>query len=105
MGTGMGIAQKPEAYKLAVANMETFIRLLVILVLVAIVASLGSALFHLSRGDRGPDESRKMARALTIRIALSLALFALLMIAWYVGLISPHDVSAAGGAGPPPNHP
>jgi hypothetical protein len=33
-----------------------------------------------------------MARALTIRIALSLALFALLMIAWYVGLISPHDV-------------
>jgi hypothetical protein len=70
--------------------METLVRLLILGVLVAIVVSLGSALVHLSRGDAG--DSRKMARALTVRIALSLALFALLMIAWYVGLISPHDV-------------
>jgi hypothetical protein len=70
--------------------METLVRLLILGVLVAIVVSLGSALVHLSRGNE--VDSRKMARALTVRIALSLALFALLMIAWYVGLISPHDV-------------
>lgn len=68
--------------------MPPLFRLLVILALGAIIASLGSALFHLSRGTTEED-SRKMARALTIRIALSLGLFALLMIAWYAGLIAP----------------
>ena len=33
-----------------------------------------------------------MARALTVRIALSLGLFALIMIAWYAGLITPHGL-------------
>lgn len=69
-------------------TMPPLIRLLVILALGAIIASLGSALFHLSRGTG--EDSRKMARALTIRIALSLGLFALLMVAWYAGVISPH---------------
>jgi len=81
------------------ASMETLVRLLILAVLVAIVVSLGSALVHLSRGT-GVD-SRKMARALTIRIALSLALFALLMIAWYVGLISPHEVQPGTTPGRP----
>ena len=64
------------------------IKILIIIVLFAIVGSLGSALFHLSRGQ-GPDDSRKMARALTVRIGLSLALFILLMLAYYAGLIKP----------------
>ena len=68
--------------------MPPLFRLLIIVALAAIIASLGSALFHLSRGT-GEEDSRKMARALTIRIALSLGLFALLMIAWYAGLITP----------------
>ena len=72
--------------------MPSLIRLLIIAALFAIIASLGSALFHLSRG--GKDDSRKLARALTIRIALSLAFFALLMLAWYLGIISPHSVQA-----------
>jgi hypothetical protein len=33
-----------------------------------------------------------MARALSVRIGLSIALFVLLMIAWYFGGISPHGV-------------
>ena len=65
------------------------IKILVIVILVAIIASLGSALFHLSRGNRSEEDSRKMARALTIRIGLSLALFLMLMAAWYFGLIKP----------------
>ena len=68
--------------------MPPLFRLLVIVSLGAIVASLGSALFHLARGTG--DDSGRMARALTVRIALSLGLFALLMIAWYAGIISPH---------------
>jgi hypothetical protein len=71
--------------------MESLIWLLVLAVLAAIVVSLGSGLFHLSRGG-GEEDSKKLARALTIRIALSLALFALLMLAWYFGLISPHGL-------------
>jgi hypothetical protein len=78
--------------------MESLFRLLILGVLIAIVASLGSALRHLSRGT-SEEDSRKMARALTIRISLSLALFALLIIAWYMGLISPH---ALQGQVPPP---
>jgi H+/Cl- antiporter ClcA len=70
-------------------HMETVIRLLIIGVLAAIVASLGSALFHLSRKER---DSRKVARDLTIRIGLSLALFILLMIAWHLGIIAPHGL-------------
>jgi hypothetical protein len=70
--------------------MQSLVRLLIFLALVVIVGSLGSALFHLGRGDAG--DSRRMARALTIRIIVSLALFALLLVAWYAGLITPHDV-------------
>ncbi|HXR94108.1 MAG TPA: twin transmembrane helix small protein [Steroidobacteraceae bacterium] len=73
--------------------MQDFIRVLILLVLGAIVVSLGSALLHLSRGGRGSEEeSRKLSRALTVRIALSLVLFLLLMLAWRVGLIAPHDL-------------
>ena len=68
--------------------MEPLIRLLVLGILIAIVASLGSALFHLTRGR----DSDKLVRSLTLRIGLSLALFAVLMLAWYFGLISPHEV-------------
>jgi membrane associated rhomboid family serine protease len=86
---------------------QNLIRVLVIAVLIAIVASLASALLHLSRGGRGnEEESRKLARSLTVRIGLSLALFGLLMLAWYLGLIAPHDAlppgaGGAGGAGHP----
>ena len=65
------------------------IRVIVILVLLAIVWSLGTALFHLSRPG---GDSKKMVRALTLRVGLSLFLFLLLMLAWRAGLIEPHGV-------------
>ena len=68
--------------------MDAF-KILVIIILFAIVGSLGSALFHLSRGK---GDSKKMARALTVRVGLSVILFILLMLAWYNGLISPHGI-------------
>ena len=73
--------------------MDRVIWLLVLVALGVIVASLGSGLFHLSRGGAG--DSQRLARALTVRIVVSLALFALLMIAWYFGLISPHSMQGA----------
>ena len=72
--------------------METVIRLLIIGVLLGIVVSLGSALFNLTRKER---DSRKVARDLTIRICLSVALFVLLMIAWHLGIIAPHGLATA----------
>jgi hypothetical protein len=65
------------------------VRILIVGLLIAIVVSLGSALFHLSRSG---GDSKKMARALTIRVGLSVALFILLLIAYYFGLITPNQV-------------
>lgn len=63
--------------------------ILVVITLVAIIASLGHALFSMSAG---PTDSKAMVRALTIRITLSVALFAMLMIGWYTGHIQPHGL-------------
>ncbi len=65
------------------------IKPLIVIVLVAIVISLGSALFHLSSGK---GDSKKMLRSLTIRISLSVALFLLILLGAKFGLISPHSV-------------
>jgi hypothetical protein len=62
-------------------------RLLILAGLLAIVLSLGSALVHLVRNK---GDSDKMARALTIRIGLSILLFVLLLVAWRLGWIQPH---------------
>jgi cytochrome bd-type quinol oxidase subunit 2 len=66
------------------------IKILIIITLFAIVGSLGSALFHMSRNK---GDSKKMVRMLTVRIGLSVVLFVLLMLAWYNGLIQPHGLS------------
>ncbi len=66
------------------------VKLLILVVLAAIVFSLGSALWQLARGT---GDSAKMLRALTWRISLSVALFVLLFIAWYAGLLKPLGTS------------
>lgn len=59
-------------------------KFVIIAFLVAIVGSLGSALFYLMRDKGGSDRTVK---ALTIRVALSLTLFLLLMLGYYFGFI------------------
>jgi cytochrome bd-type quinol oxidase subunit 2 len=66
------------------------IKILIVVVLVAIVVSLGSGLFHLVKDD---GQSKRMVNALTVRIALSVMLFVLLFVAWKSGLIVPHGIS------------
>jgi hypothetical protein len=73
--------------------MRSLLPILIIGGLVVIIASLGSALWHLVRGA---GDSHRMLRALTWRIGLSIALFVFLMIAWYTGLIEPHGVDPMG---------
>jgi Protein of unknown function (DUF2909) len=60
-------------------------RIVVIIFIIVILASLGSALFYMVR-DRGTTE--RTVKALTLRIALSVALFLLLMLGSYFGLIT-----------------
>lgn len=71
--------------------MDVF-RIAVIVVLFAIIGSLGSALFSLSRSHADPDHSRRMVRALTLRVGLSVGLFLLLLGAWRLGYIQPHGM-------------
>jgi len=59
-------------------------RIVVILFIILILASLGSALFFLIN-DRG--QSKRTARALALRVGLSASLFLLLMAGYYFGLI------------------
>ena len=65
------------------------IKFLIITCLIGIILSLGTGLFHLVN-DKG--NSKKMANALTVRVALSVGLFILLFIAWKQGLIQPHSI-------------
>ncbi len=60
-------------------------KILVILFAIFIVASLFSALFFLIK-DKGQGE--RTVRALTVRVALSVVLFALLMLGYHFGIIT-----------------
>ena len=64
-------------------------KILVIIILVAIVFSLGSAIVYLVR-DQG--RSSRTVKALSFRIGLSVALFLLLLLAYAAGLIKPHGL-------------
>lgn len=61
-------------------------RIVIILFLIVILFSLGSALYYLVK-DQGKDT--RTVKALTWRIGLSLSLFLLIMLGYYTGLITP----------------
>lgn len=62
-------------------------KVLIAVLLIGIVLSLGQALFAMSSG---PDQSGRMVRALSVRVALSILLFALVMVGSHFGLIEPN---------------
>jgi len=59
-------------------------KIVVILFVLLILASLGSALFFLV-SDRG--QSKRTVKALALRVGLSVTLFLLLMAGYYFGLV------------------
>ena len=74
------------------------VKFFILIILLIILISLGSALFHLIRGK---STGEQMARALTIRVGLSVLLIAFIVVAAALGWISPHGaipvVPRAGG--------
>ena len=59
-------------------------KIVVIVFLILIVGSLGSALFYMVTGK---GDSRQMVKALAVRVGLSVTLFLILMAGYYFGLI------------------
>lgn len=68
----------------------TGVKWLVIAIFFAIILSLVSAMVHLVHDYKG--ESRRMVRALAVRVGLSIVLFIVLWMTWKMGLIEPHAV-------------
>jgi Protein of unknown function (DUF2909) len=60
-------------------------KIIVILFIIMILASLGSALYFMVK-DKGASE--RTAKALTWRVVLSITLFALLMLGFHFGFIT-----------------
>ena len=69
--------------------MSGAIKFIVIAILILIVASLASAFYQFSRRGKDPDDT-KMVKALSIRVGLSIALFALIMLLSWLGIITPN---------------
>jgi Protein of unknown function (DUF2909) len=61
------------------------LKIIVLIFIILILASLGSALYFLVK-DKGA--STRTAKALTWRVAFSVTVFALLMLSYHFGLIS-----------------
>lgn len=64
-----------------------FYLIMILLCVAAILYGLGSAMFYMLSRRQNPQ---KMATALTWRVGLSFALFALLLLGFSTGLLHPH---------------
>jgi TRAP-type C4-dicarboxylate transport system permease large subunit len=69
---------------------------LVALAFLAIIASLVTALFFMLRGgsEQAPEKSKRMARALAMRVGFSVLLFVCLLLSWRMGWIHPTGIAA-----------
>jgi ABC-type multidrug transport system permease subunit len=66
---------------------------LVAIAFVVILGSLAAALYFMMRGgENTPSKSRRMARALAMRVGFSILLFVCILIAWKMGVIHPTGV-------------
>lgn len=68
---------------------------LVVIAFVAIVGSLGAALYFMMQDGRdGKAKTNHMARALAFRVGFSILLFACVLLAWKLGYIHPTGIPA-----------
>jgi hypothetical protein len=70
---------------------DIIFKLPILLLLGFIVFSLGEGMYFLAKDDGAVDRTR-VVKALTVRIALSVALFLLLIVGHFTGLIEPHGL-------------
>lgn len=67
----------------------SIIKIVVLVMLLLILLSLGAGMFSLVK-DR--NQSNRTAKFLTLRIALSILLFLLLVVSFFMGWIQPHGI-------------
>ncbi len=72
--------------------------LLISLAFVAILGSLGTALYFMMRGQGSQEDetkkSARMARALAFRVGFSILLFVCILLAWKLGYLRPTGIPA-----------
>jgi len=66
---------------------------IVIFAFIAILASLGAAMFFMLKdGQDGKPKTSRMAQALAFRIGFSVLLFICILVAWKLGYIQPTGI-------------
>ena len=66
--------------------------LVIVAFLLLVLVALGSAGFFMLRRKHDEADDKRMARALAIRVALSVTLFLLILLAWSLGWIHPKGI-------------
>ncbi len=62
----------------------------IVMALVLVLASLaGAGLFMLRKSGNTPSRDKRMARALALRVGLSIVLFLFILLSWYMGWVRP----------------
>lgn len=65
-------------------------KIVMVLMLVAVLGALASAgVFMLRRGREGEKRNNHMARALAVRVGLSVAVFLFVLFSWAMGWVKP----------------
>ena len=65
----------------------------IVLMLISVLGALaGAGLFMLRKGEPGKPRTNHMARALALRVALSVALFLFILLSWYMGWVKPTGI-------------
>jgi hypothetical protein len=72
-------------------------KVVIVLFLVAVLGALGSAgVLMLRRGRTDDPRGERMARALAVRVGLSVALFLLVLFSYWMGWIKPSGIPIGG---------
>jgi hypothetical protein len=64
-------------------------KFVILIAFIGILGALGAAGFFMLRNGRGDKRGPNMARALALRVAVSVTLFLLILLAWFMGWIEP----------------
>ena len=65
---------------------------MVLMLAAGLVALASAGLFMLRKGDPTRPRERRMARALAVRVALSVALFLFILLSWRMGWVRPSGI-------------
>jgi len=65
-------------------------KILIVLALIGVLVALASAgLFMLRKGGDTRSRDSRMAKALAVRVGVSIALFLFILFSWYMGWVQP----------------